>query len=436
MNIDPATQNISSLARKSSPDNVDDESNVLLLYMSGGHNPSSLLHIPHDCMMLYSLKPRKWLLYVATNVCGVDGTLRFLNGDKDFSEEEMEKDVNPGDYYVFCFDREANFLDWRMRATHMDRDSCSSTKHMYVPKELREFYGGCPFSQMLSELCEVCHLVPREKGDDYLRSLLASRGDPDDTMTIDDCRNQIMMETLFHCSFHRVKWAAFLKFLKTNEMPGEENAPPDAYRVTVHCFLGGERTRELLHGAHSDLTKDSGLRDTPSGGGIADTEYRPKDILLDITYAFIVLYCFGSTDAKDMLQKYAEDHYPVDLAKERRIRRLRRDEEQDIEDERHNAFWDWIDAFQMKVHGIRPEDIKAEEERRKKEAEDLDAHRIVRWQKSIDESFCDERDDNAICSGINEGDKLLDTCGGDDEKPVSIEVALSRSPPSYDPYPI
>ncbi|EJC99409.1 uncharacterized protein FOMMEDRAFT_31151 [Fomitiporia mediterranea MF3/22] len=139
---------------------------------------------------------------------------------------------------------------------------------------------------------------------------------------------------------------------------------------------------------------------------------------------------------KDMLQKYAEDHYPVNLAKERRICWLRRDKEQDIEDERHNAFWDWIDAFQMKVHGIRPEDIKAEEEQHKKEAEELETQRIAGWQKSVDESFCDEHNDNSRNSSINEEDKEIDTCSSDDKKLFSIEVALSRSPPLYGPYPI
>ncbi|EJC99404.1 uncharacterized protein FOMMEDRAFT_148664, partial [Fomitiporia mediterranea MF3/22] len=354
---------------------------------------------------LYSLKPRKWLLYVSTHICGIDGRLRLLNSGEDLTGEEMEEDVIPGDHYVFCFDGEANFLDWYLRGSRNDRKSSTSTRSRVIPEDLKEFYGGCPFTQEPPDQCDVCHLIPFAKGDDYLHRLLASRGDPNNTMTINDYQNQIVTDVRLHRAFDR-KNNAFLKtpnrFLKTSEVPGGENDPPDIYCVTIHCLLESEKRRaNLHHGARSHMKEGSGLEHPPTGRRRTVAEYLPKDILLDITYAYAVLYRFCSTSAKEMLEKTAEKkHYPDGIIKrgedregnaekeelkrkrkaesekrsERNAHRSRTgDDNRDRanEDEREFDFWDWVLAMQMKIHGVRPEDIKAEEERREKEMVEL-----------------------------------------------------------------
>ncbi|EJC97715.1 uncharacterized protein FOMMEDRAFT_171619 [Fomitiporia mediterranea MF3/22] len=422
MDVAPGAQNNAPQASSSTSGNVGEDTRVWLWYMSVGGNanpPESLLHIPHDRMRLYSLKPRKWLLYLASVILGIDGTLRFLNGDEDFTEGEMDEDVGPGDRYVFCFDGEARFLDYLLRTTRHDRSSSTSTRSRVVPSELKEYYGGCPFSHLPPGICEACHLIPFTKGDDYLHRLLASRGEPDDTMTIDDYQNQIVMRRDLHAGFDREKCVAFLKtpnkFFKTNEVPGGENALPDTYRVTVHCFLESEEQRVgLNHNAYSSMTKDCGSGN-PTASRTTIAEYLPKDILLDVTYASAVINNFGTPEAKKMLEKNAHDYYPDGIVKrgedregkaekeqrkrkyegenqgrsERVVRRSRsgnNDGDHADGNGRQFDFWDGFFAMQLMIHGIRPEDIEAEEERRRRETEELNAQRIARWRKTVDES--------------------------------------------------
>ena len=170
MEVAHGAQSDAPQASSSTSDNVGKDTRVWLCYMSVGSNanppPKSLLHIPHDRMRLYSLKPRKWLLYLASFILGTDGTLRFLDGDEDLAEGGMDEEINPGDHYVFCFDGVPKFLDYLLRGNRHDRSSPTSTRSRVVPIELKEYYGGCPFSLVPTMLCDVSHLIPFTKGDD------------------------------------------------------------------------------------------------------------------------------------------------------------------------------------------------------------------------------------------------------------------------------
>ena len=165
MSVDAAEQSNAPQTNSGFLDIGDYRTKVLLSYMRVGEQPNPLLHIPHEMMKLFSLKPRKWLLYVATNICAIDGTLRFLANGGDFTDQEMEQSVSPGDHYVFCYVEDARFLDGMMLSTCHSQSAISSRSRVR-PDELRDFYGGCPFTKVSLGLCDVCHLVPRVKGDD------------------------------------------------------------------------------------------------------------------------------------------------------------------------------------------------------------------------------------------------------------------------------
>ncbi|KAL5533609.1 hypothetical protein ACEPAG_69 [Sanghuangporus baumii] len=453
MSVGSATQGNAPQTSSGPPDDGDDESKISLSYMHIGYHPSPipLMHVPHESMELYSLKPRKWLLYVAANICGITGTLRFFTGSEDLTEQEMEEDVNPGDHYVFCYVGEAHFLDWMLRDIPCS-ESTTSDRSSAVPEELKDFYGGCPFTRMPPEICDACHLIPVVKGDDYLHRLLASFGEPDDTMGIDDHQNMIMMNKNLRAAFDIMKSVAFLrtpnKFLKTNEVPGRTNDEPDDYRVTIHCLLGNQMVRDALyHGNHSDMTRGAGSVDPPPQGEVVE-EYRPKGTLLDVTYAFNVLYCFGHPEAKKKVQEEAEkNYYPDGFVRQGEDRKGREDERkrkrrreggndgrhsrqwgtgdntvaQFDEGEREIDMWDWILIAPYMFRGIRPEDIEAERKRHEREEEEYKVQRFAGWREAIGVSDCEE------CVA----DTDLEVHDGDDEKPVSIEEALSRTSPSY-----
>ena len=162
MSVDATGQGL-TLQPTVAPTGNSSDSTRVSLYRRGDGLPRPLLHIPHGIMKLYSLKPRKWLLFVAATICGATGTLRLLDRNEDLIEREMDEDVEPGDCYVFCYEGQEHFLDWMLRRARHSQ-SMTSSRSRIVPAALREYYGGCPFTRMRPELCDVCHLVPYAKG--------------------------------------------------------------------------------------------------------------------------------------------------------------------------------------------------------------------------------------------------------------------------------
>ena len=65
-------------------------------------------------------------MYVASAICGVDGTLRYLGSDEDISEEVMESKFNGGDHLVFQLSGEPNFVDWCLRDRGRSRSTVTS----------------------------------------------------------------------------------------------------------------------------------------------------------------------------------------------------------------------------------------------------------------------------------------------------------------------
>ena len=87
-------------------------------------------------------------------------------------------------------------------------------------------------------------------------------------------------------------------FLNLTEISGAESEDGDGYRVMLHCFVEDKfKRRARYHSAYSDLTKDSGL----TRERISSTDYRPKDVLLDVAYVSSLLrqWCHG--DGKKLL---------------------------------------------------------------------------------------------------------------------------------------
>ncbi|EJD06637.1 uncharacterized protein FOMMEDRAFT_25866 [Fomitiporia mediterranea MF3/22] len=85
-------------------------------------------------------------------------------------------------------------------------------------------------------------------------------------------------------------------------------------------------------------------------------------------------------------RKYDEESQGCSERVVRRSRTGNNAGDQVDEDGKEFDFWDGFLAMQLRIHGIRPEDIEAEEERRRRETEELNAQRIARWRKAVDES--------------------------------------------------
>lgn len=154
------------------PSNADDVGKVLLSFLRPNAGPDAkaptlvlLLRIPHEVIELYCLKPRKWLHYVATIICGIQGKLRFKGGSEDITDQDMEQGVDGGDHFIFRLSGEASLMDVSLRFRGNDSRTVSSRSRV-VPPDLSRMYGGCPFTKVRVRLCQACHIIPFNKGDE------------------------------------------------------------------------------------------------------------------------------------------------------------------------------------------------------------------------------------------------------------------------------
>ncbi|KAL5476786.1 hypothetical protein ACEPAI_2972 [Sanghuangporus weigelae] len=449
-NDDPFDGGSSSTSLGGLDENASDfdrETIILSLKCEDDPRPVSLLRIPRQTIDLYSTKPRKWLLYVVTVICGVEGKLRYLNANEDIEDQEMEDMVNGGDSFIFHLSGEPNFLDWHLRDYGSSRSSVTSQSRE-MPSELKDYYGECPFTSVPIPFCRACHLIPFHKGDEYLRKVLRAWGDPDDEITIDSTRNMIVLNALLHTAFDK-KTIGFLKtsnrFLKTNEIRGAESEDADSYRFTLHCFDDKDRMRRLFsHDSQSDLTEGSGLMEPALLEGHNPYDYRPKDILLDLTYVSGLLRQWSHEEGRKILEDYSNEFYG-DIVKQwedrqRREREARnkcgqeeRNPEQDPGTVKRSgdspAALDEFDYILLMTYFARKTSLKqieAEIAQHRRAVKENKAECFDSWRKELH-----ERRTLDFAEGLENPESSIPVLDDDDEKPVSIEDALNRHPPDY-----
>ena len=140
---------------------------VHLSYFNARHQETvPLLYIPHNVLVTLSTRPRKWLCYAAYTICGVVGALFSCDEHEELSAVDLEGDVNENDHFVYRFSDAPKFVDPQARGPKRSSQSVS-TRSREGNSDVRDYYGGCPFSRIPDGSgCHCCHLIPHSKGDD------------------------------------------------------------------------------------------------------------------------------------------------------------------------------------------------------------------------------------------------------------------------------
>ncbi|KAL5514362.1 hypothetical protein ACEPAG_2450 [Sanghuangporus baumii] len=266
--------------------------------------------------------------------------------------------------------------------------------------------------------------------DEYLRKVLRTWDDPDDEIIIDSTRNMIVLNSLLHTAFDK-KTIGFLKtpnrFLKTNEIPGAESEDAESYRITLHCFDDKDHMRRLFrHGSYSDLSEGSGLMESAPLEGRSPCDYRAKDILLDLAYVSGLLMQRSHEERRRILEDYSNEFYgdiceAMGRSKQDPKTIRRSGDAPTALDE-----FDYILSMTYFARKTSPKQIEAEIAQHRRAVKENKAEWFDSWRKELH-----ERRSLDFAEGLENPESSISALDDDDEKPVSIEVALNRHSPNY-----
>ncbi|EJC98179.1 uncharacterized protein FOMMEDRAFT_143292 [Fomitiporia mediterranea MF3/22] len=385
-----------------------------------------LLRIPYNVILLYSTKPRKWLLYCDRAICGVDGHLR--SAATDISQEDMDDGVKPDDHYVYHLHGDPNYVDKTLNDRPTSWDSWSDRSHT-IPDAFEAYYGGCPFTKTVIVACKVHHLIEHANDDDYYRNIIASRNGREAPINVGEKQNILVMSANIHILSLRAKTVAFLKtpnsILKTNELPGADQATPDDYRVTVHCFSEDMvYRRSANHGTSSDLRRGCGLRRPLSTSLPDDNSYRPNDTILDLFYALALLEAWGENRVGDE-EKVLRERKRKERIAARAARHSARNAES--EEEPYDT-WDFLLDLNYLLRGTSRAEVEAKQKGQEERESQERNHYTDEWRKGVVVTSGPPRSPNVMdCNDEFAGDGPK-TSIIDGEETVRVDEVLNRSP--------
>ncbi|KAH8115336.1 hypothetical protein DFH11DRAFT_1726195 [Phellopilus nigrolimitatus] len=260
----------------------------------------TVLAIPSGAFPLYSLKPRKWLEYLACAISGSAGGVLSLSGaDAHTPACDRDAPVRAGDAYYYHYDSGGAppcFVDPDVATVAPSTSTSTSTSTRRVRRRLRALYPACPFTDLPGALCDTAYLVPRTKGDAYIRRLTAARSRGECVVAgVDDVRNDVRNALRVRPGKqqpHPAHTHRFFLFFSSTQTPNAsltsaDVAPPlspSASLATLHVFAQTTPPLTAYVGSRSATLPDAATR--------------PPDVLLAAVYAGSALEERACTEAE------------------------------------------------------------------------------------------------------------------------------------------
>ncbi|PVF91710.1 hypothetical protein CPB86DRAFT_820267 [Serendipita vermifera] len=259
-----------------------------------------VLSIPRYHFDLHTTRPLKWLRYLGFAIYGREGILRETRDGLEIGNY-MTRNVDAllSDYFYYSPGGhravDIHMLDDRTSLHGLDSFSSASSFDF----DIVERDKTCVVTGMRNATCNVVHLVPHAKGDDYISSLTRLRGlsERDVIGDIDDLRNGLLILAPLH-AFLRDGEVAFLKTpnfaMDPEDVPLAHKLPParidnnhhyHSTRWTMQYFSDTEGAFQVQHYLNvphnTDLLVPADLTDWPA------------DFLFDILYGCVALKRWG-----------------------------------------------------------------------------------------------------------------------------------------------
>ncbi|KAF8880335.1 hypothetical protein CPB84DRAFT_1687646 [Gymnopilus junonius] len=256
------------------------------------------LEIPIDTLskLNFSPRPYKWIRYAIGVVVGAEGDLSSCAHELNVVDYDAVLPIESATLYYHTSDDERRRmfpLDPHMAPTNIT-SSASSPRKDDFRSAMADRDGRCVLAEVTLMGCDAVHLLAHSKGDEYISLYTERRSrDPagdDIVREIDSIRNGILLNAITH----RVlgKNVAFLPMpnFAMNTTDVDPSLPPGENRFTAHLFEPCELS--LLVGRRPG----SPIR-------VSDHKNWPPAILFDAVYATTILYHFGTTRVRVMIDK-------------------------------------------------------------------------------------------------------------------------------------
>ncbi|KAM6493156.1 hypothetical protein JOM56_011290 [Amanita muscaria] len=270
-------------------------------------NSNTFLHflsIPLSDIHRLSIRPLKWIRFVAFSICGSHGHLRSTTAVNALPVDYNNSNLVESSTYYYIPEQPCAFINQNgltdqnqitsPELTQQQRTFCQNVKGHHGQK--------CVFTGERALCCDATHIIPRSKGDKYihkviqLRSHLYEHSLEPAISGINDVQNGIFLESGLHSKFGQ----GYIAFLKT---PNFALNPDDIPRVGQDPTPPNRTTLQQLQPPVPLFTFLNSL-DFHSTGNLL-----PPTILLDYMYGVAAYNCWKVPAIHPVVNQYFSDNY-------------------------------------------------------------------------------------------------------------------------------
>ncbi|KAF8964218.1 hypothetical protein BDZ97DRAFT_1660573 [Flammula alnicola] len=287
------------------------------LHLSYQNEEMVALTIPIDDIKRLSLRPLKWLRYVAFAVFGAPGRLALTS---DANAPDVDYDVPlgkiSGDYY-YIPDGEIHLVDYRALNDHTITSSVSSDRPSNFRTEVVNRDASCVFTRQPAVVCDAAHILPRCKGNEYIQTVYNDRlpvyhvlypsiypSPEPESYGMDDV-DCIENGILLGATLHRMLAQGTIVLLKT---PNFALKPEDIPRVEQDTTMPDSRiTLQYMERPSDDILSPVLQYDAKMSGSGAPL---PSTIILDYVYGVAACKRWpGGSQFQQIMKDRFEEHY-------------------------------------------------------------------------------------------------------------------------------
>jgi len=239
------------------------------------------------------LRPLSWLRFLGFAIYGRKGVLLLSPEGTEVDDYAVGVELLEAAYYYSSTDEprlvDVQGLDDRKSDAYSSNPNSES--HEEFARHIEERDKMCVMSEAERYLCDAAHLIPRSKGDEYIKRVTEARKDHENDVidSINDPRNGLLLAT----GYHRMLGRGYLAFLKTPNFALSTNDVPPSPVPVPGSGPSGRLTLHYFHQAHTSFVPQNKDASPPS-----DLTSWPPSVITDFVYACAALKKWGSDDCR------------------------------------------------------------------------------------------------------------------------------------------
>ncbi|PVF91668.1 hypothetical protein CPB86DRAFT_878393 [Serendipita vermifera] len=260
----------------------------------------------------FTVSPHKWFHFLCGTIYGQAGSLH-VSPDNGQLVDYAVQDLNQlyEDYY-FSSMEQPRWLDPDL--LNNKRSLCEiPPKRSQAPFRTRLIArdSQCVATGCSEQISQAAHLIPKSKGDKFIRSFTALRGEQEDLIeSIDDPRNGLLLTLILHEWLDRsdiavIKTPNFA--MAPEDVPSSDRIPTGRRPTKFHC-----PSRWTLQHFTPDVVKDMGRSTLPLYIDLEvprETDDWPTDLILNSIYCVAAIKRWGNEGSIAAIRDIIQPQY-------------------------------------------------------------------------------------------------------------------------------